>query len=184
MKRTGWIVGSLGLLTLLLAGGAFMAGRLLGEGAGNLGTGGGAKVGIGTGNGEVVQVDFVRAEELPEEPPDVAGVFARRQDNSIFVDETDGGFVLTPDDDGSLSVANATGKISEIVVTAETVVYANLTLEKLEEATAEGVLYQRLEPGDVEEIGELSFVQAWGDMRADRLSASVLLYTRPPVISR
>jgi hypothetical protein len=184
VKRTGWIVGSLGLLALLLAGGAFMAGRLLGEGAADLGSGDGAKVSIATGSGENAQVDFVPAQELPEEPPDVVGVFARRQDNSIFVDETDGGFVLAPNDDGSLSVANATGKISEIVVTAETVVYANLTLEALDEAVAEGVLYQKVEPGTVEEIGELSFVQAWGEMRGDRLLASVLLYARPPVISR
>ena len=184
MKRTGWIVIGLGLLALVLAGGAFMVGRLLGGGDGNPGAGDGAKVSIGTGNGEMVQVDFVKAQELPEEPPDVVGAFARRQDNSIFVDETDGGFVLAPNDDGTLSVANATGKISEIVVTAETVVYVNLTLDTLDEAAAEGVLYQKVEPGNVEEIGELSFVQAWGEMRGDRLSASMLLYTRPPVISR
>jgi hypothetical protein len=183
MKRTGWIVVSLGLLALL-AGGAFMAGRLLGQGNGDLGAGDGAKVKIGTGGSEVVAVDFVKAEELPEEPPDVVGAFARRQDNSIFVDETDGGFVLAPNDDGSLSVANATGKISEIVVTAETVVYANLTLDNLDEAAASGVLHQEIEPGNVEEIGELSFVQAWGEMRGDRLLAGVLLYARPPVISR
>ena len=184
MKRTGWIAGSLGLTALLLAGGAFMAGRLLSEGNGDPGAGDGAKVQIGTGSGQMVEVDFVKADELPEETPEVVGVFERRQDNSIFVDETDGGFVLAPNDDGSLSVANATGKISEIVVKAETVVYVNLTLEALDEAVAEGVLYQKVEPGTVEEIGELSFVQAWGEMRGDRLLASVLLYSRPPVISR
>ena len=183
MKRTGWIVIGLGLLALLLAGGAFVVGRLLGGGNGNPGAGDGAKVSIGTGHG-MVEVDFVKAEELPEESPDVVGVFERRQDNSIFVDETDGGFVLSPNDDGTLSVANATGKISEIVVTAETVVYVNLTLDALDEAAVEGVLHQKVEAGTVEEIGELSFVQAWGEMHGDRLVASVLLYARPPVISR
>jgi hypothetical protein len=184
MKRTGWIAVGLGLLALLLAGGAFVAGQLLVQGGGNLGPGNGAKVQIGTGHGEVVEVDFVRAEELPEESPDVVGVFERRQDNSIFVDETDGGFVLAPNEDGTLSVANATGKISEIVVTAETAVYASLTLDSLDEAVVDGVLHQKVEPGIVEEIGELSFVQAWGEMRGDRLVAGVLLYTRPPVISK
>jgi len=184
MKRTGWIVVTLGLLALLFAGGAFMAGRLLSEGNGNPGAGDGAKVQIGTGNGQMVEANFIKADELPEESPDVAGVFERRQDNSIFVDETDGGFVLAPNEDGTLSVANATGKISEIVVTAETVVYANLTLDSLDEAAASGILRQQIELGTVEEIGELSFVQAWGEMRGDRLLASVLLYARPPVISR
>jgi hypothetical protein len=184
MRRVVWIAVSLGLLALLLAGGAFTAGRLLGQGGDNLASGDGVKAKIGTGNGNMTEVDFVKAEELPEEPPDVVGVFERRQDNSIFVDETDGGFTLAPNEDGALSVTNATGKITEVVVTAETVVYLNLTLENLDEAAAEGVLRQQVEPGTVEEIGELSFVQAWGEMHGDRLLASVLLYARPPVISR
>ena len=184
MGRKGRIVVSLGLLALLLTAGAFVAGRLLGEGAGNQDSGDGAKVGIGTGNGNVTEVDFVRAEELPEEPPDVAGAFERRQDNSIFVNETDGGFTLGKNDDGTLSVTNATGKISEVVVTTETDVYVDLSMEMLDEAVAEGVLRQILEPGTVEEIGELSFVRAWGEMRGDRLVASLLLYTRPPVLRR
>jgi hypothetical protein len=184
MGRKGRIVVSLGLLALLLTAGAFVAGRLLGEGAGNHGSGDGAKVGIGTGNGNVTEVDFVRAEELPEEPPDVIGAFERRQDNSIFVNETDGGFTLGKDEDGTLSVTNATGKISEVVVTTETDIYVDLSMEMLDEAVAEGVLHQILEPGTVEEIGELSFVRAWGEMRGDRLVASLLLYTRPPVLRR
>jgi hypothetical protein len=184
MGRKGRIVVSLGLLALLLTAGAFVAGRLLGEGAGNHGSGDGAKVGIGTGNGNVTEVDFVRAEELPEEPPDVVGAFARRQDNSIFVNETDGGFTLGKDDDGTLSVTNATGKISEVVVTTETDIYVDLSMEMLDEAVAEGVLRQILEPGTVEEIGELSFVRAWGEMRGDRLVASLLVYCRPPVVRR
>jgi hypothetical protein len=184
MKRIAWIVGGFALLALLLVSGAFMVGRLLGQGVGNPGAGDDAKVGIGSSNGEITEVDFVKAEELPEEPPDVVGVYARRQDNSIFVDETDGGFVLAPNDDGTLSVANATGKISEIVVTAETIVNVDLTLEHLDEAVAEGVLRQQLEPGTIEEIGELSFVRAWGEMRGDRLMAGLLVYNRPPVISR
>ncbi len=184
MGRKGRIVVSLGLLVLLLAGGAFMTGRLLGEGGGSSGSDDGLKVKIGTGNGNVTEVDYIRAEELPEESPDVAGAFERRQDNSIFVDETNGGFALEKDDDGNLAVTNATGKISEVVVTTATEVYVDLSMEMLDEAAAEGVLRQILEPGTVEEIGELSFVRAWGEMRGDRLVASVLLYTRPPVLRR
>ena len=185
MSRKGRIVVGLGFLALVLAGGAFMAGRLLGEGGGDYGSGDdGLKVNIGTGNGNMTEVDFVRDEELPEEPPDVAGAFERRQDNRIFVNETDGGFALCKNDDGTMSVTNATGKISEAVVTAETAVYVDRTMETLDEAVAEGVLRQILEPGTVEEIGELSFVRAWGEMRGDRLVASLLLYTRPPVLTR
>jgi hypothetical protein len=184
MKRTTLIVAGITLLALLLVGGAYMAGRLLGLGIGDLGGGDGLKVMIGTGDGPATEVDWVRAEELSDESPDVAGVYERRQDNSIFVDETEGGFMLAQDEDGSISVTNATGKISEIVVTAETVVHVDVTLEDIDDALAEGVVRQELEPGTVEEIGDLSFVRAWGDMRGDRLIADVLVYNRPPVISR
>jgi len=184
MDRKGRIVVSLGLLALLLAGGAFMAGRLLGEGAGNHGSSDGEKARIGTDDGKVTEVDFVRAEELPEEPADVVGAFERRQDNSIFVDENDGSFVIAQNDDGTWSAANTTGKISEVVVTTATDVYVDLTMETLDQAAAEGVLRQILEPGTVEEIGDLSFVRAWGEMRGDRLVASLLVYTRPPVLRR
>jgi len=184
MGGKGRIVIGLGLLALLLAGGAFMAGRLLGEGGGNPGSDDGLKVKIGTSSGNVTEVDYIRAEELPEEPPDSAGAFERRQDNSIFVNETGGGFALGKGDDGTLTVTNATGKISEVVVTTQTDVYVDLSMETLDQAAAEGVLRQIVEPGTVEEIGELSFVRAWGEMRGDRLLARVLLYTRPPVLSR
>jgi hypothetical protein len=184
MKRTGWIIVGLALLTLLFAGGAFMAGRLLGLGTEDAGTDGNPKVGIGTSSGQIVEAEFVRAEELPEVSPDVAGVFSRSQDNSVFVDETEGGFVLGRGDDGSLSVTNATGKISEIVVTADTVVHVDVTLDNVDDALAEGILHQQLKPGTTEEIGELSFVRAWGEWRGDRLIAGILVYNRPPVISR
>jgi hypothetical protein len=184
MKRTALIVAGIALLVLLLVGGAYMGGRLLGLGIGDLGLGGGPKVMIGTGDGPAVEVDWVKAEELPESSPDVAGVYDRRQDNSIFVDETEGGLRLAQSDDGSISVTNATGKISEIVVTAETAIYVDVTLEDIDAGIAEGVIHQKLEPGTVEEIGDLSFVQAWGEMRGDRLIASLLIYSRPPVISR
>jgi hypothetical protein len=139
---------------------------------------------VSTADGQVVEAQWVKAEEVPDHPPDVAGVFVRRLDNSFFVDETEGGFVLARGDDDSFRVANATGKISEIIVVAETLVYVDVTLDNVEAALSDGKVYQRLELGSVEEIGEMSFVRAWGEMRGDRLVASTLIYSRPPVVSR
>lgn len=184
MKRTVWIVGGFALLALLLAGGAFMAGRLLSAGFDQSRGGSESTLKVSTGNGQVVEAQWVQAEEYPDSTPDVAGAFARRLDNSIFVNETEGGFMLAKDEDGSFSVANATDKVSEVVVTGETVVYVDVTHDSIDEALSDGKLYQKLDPGSVEEIGELSYVRAWGEMRGDRLVASVLVYDRPPVISR
>jgi hypothetical protein len=74
--------------------------------------------------------------------------------------------------------------VSEVVVTGETLVLVDTTLENVDAALIDGKCYQQVAPGSEEEIGELSFVQAWGEKRGDRLIASVLLYSRPPVISR
>ncbi|MGD8792085.1 MAG: hypothetical protein PVF47_05995 [Anaerolineae bacterium] len=180
MKRTIWILSG---ILVLLAAGAFVAGRLLLAGASGT-DGDSPMVNISTGSGQVVSAELVPAKELPESPPDVVGAFSRRLDNSIFVDETEGGFVISRDESGSFSVANATGQIKEVVVTRDTAVYVNLTLEKMDQALVDGKLYQQVKPGSVEEIGDMSFVQAWGEMHGERLVANVLLYNRPPVIAR
>lgn len=182
MKRTMWIAGAVVSLALL-AGGAFMAGRLLGAGR-MASTGAGPVVQVSTGNGQVVEAEWVRAEELPDESPEIVGAYERMQDNSIFVNETEGGFVIARGDDGSFDVSNTTGKISEVVVTSETAVYVDVTFNVMEEALSDGKLYQQVQPGSVEEMGELSFVRAWGEMRGDRLIADVVVYSRPPVIQR
>lgn len=184
MKRSMWIAGGVVCLVLVLAGGAFVAGRLLGAGPYGAASDDAPKVQVSTKDGQVIEAQWVRSEQLPEESPDVAGVYERMQDNSIFINETEGGFVLARDDDGSFRVSNATGKISEVVVTAETAVYVDITFDAIDEALSDGKLYQKLQPGSVEEIGELSFVRAWGEMRGDRLIAAMLVYNRPPVIQR
>jgi hypothetical protein len=184
MKRKVWTGIGLTLLLLLLAGGAFVGARLLTAGSVIGGAAGEPRVRVATGDGQVVDAQWVRAEGMPESSPDVSGAFAGRQDNSIFVDETEGGFLISKGEDGSFSVTNTTGKISEVVVASETLVYVDETLDNMDEALSDGQLHQRVQPGTVEEIGEMSFVRAWGERRGDRLIASVLLYNRPPVISR
>lgn len=183
MKRLLVIAACVLALVLLLAGGAFMAGRLLGPGS-ETGAEDGPTIKIGTGKGPLVEAQWVPAEECPAADPDVAGVYARRQDNSIFIDETQDGFRLAQDDTGSVSVINATGQIHEVVVTGETGVYVDTTNENIDEALSDGKLYQKLSAGSIEEIADLSYVRAWGEKRGDRLIASVLVYMRPPVVNR
>jgi hypothetical protein len=171
-------------VALVLVGAAFMAGRLLGAGLEDGGNGNEAMAHVTTANGQTVKSEFVRCPNLPDRSPDVAGAYERREDNSIFVNETEDGFHLSKSEDGSFSVANTTGKISELVVTNESTVLVDFTLEAIDTALVDGKLYQQVEPGSVEEIGEMSYVRAWGEMRGDRLVVDVLLYSRPPVISR
>jgi len=175
------IGGSALALIVLLAAGAFVGGRLLGAASE---TGGGRTWNITTGNGRQISAEFVPAEEVPEADPDVAGAFSRRQDNSLFIDKTKDGFAVARNEDGSFSVTNATGQIVEVVVTGQTALYVDTTLQNAEAAISDGKLYQQLSPGSIDEIGELSFVRSWGEMRGDRLIASVVVYTRAPVLQR
>ena len=81
MKRSLVIAASVLGLILLLAGGAFVAGRLLGAGS-ETGNEDGPTIKIGTGKGPLVEAQWVPAEECPAADPDVAGAYARRQDNA------------------------------------------------------------------------------------------------------
>ena len=183
MKRTFVIAAVVLSLVLLLAGGAYMAGKLLGTGP-DTGNEEGPTIKIGTGKGPLTEVVFVRAEESPTADPDVAGAFDQRQDNSIFVNETQDGFRISQDESGSFAITNTTGQIHEVVVTGETEVYVDSTNEQIDEAISDGKLYQKLGPGTLEEMADLSYIRAWGEKRGDRLIASVLIYTRPPVVNR
>jgi hypothetical protein len=173
------------LCVLLLAGGAFVITRQL-SGESLFGQmGGGGRVKIASGDGKVVDAEYVPSDKLPISSPDVSGAYERRQDNSFFIDETEGGFFLSKNDDGTISVANATGNIREVVVTHDTLVYVDVTLEDIDDpVAADGKVYQTVRPGTVEEIGELSWVVAWGETRGDRLIADLLLYRRPPVLNK
>lgn len=181
MKRSILIGSSVLGLIVLLAAGAFVGGRLLGAASE---TGGAGSFSLSSGNGGRLTGEFVQAEEYPDSDPEVLGAFSRRQDNSLFIDKTKDGFTITRNEDGSMSVANATGEIVEVVVTGQTVLYVDSTFENPEAAMSDGKLYQQLGPGSIDEIGELSFVRAWGEMRGDRLIAATVVYSRAPVLSR
>jgi hypothetical protein len=184
MKRSVLIVGGVVVLVLVLAGAAFLAGRLIRGGSQHGVTLGGPRVSFSDGGGVSIEAGFERAKELPDESADVMGFFARREDNSIFVNETTGeGFRISIDEDGSTST-NASDKETEVVVTNETVVYVDVTAESLSEFSGGDTVQQKLKPGTVEEIGEYSIVMAWGDKRGDRVIARLLVYTNPPVIRR
>lgn len=68
------------------------------------------------------------------------------------------------------------GPVVEIVTTHDTRIYRDDLLEKLGGVAPSGPVQQALEPGSVDEIGENSFVEAWGQKRGDRLVAEVVVF--------
>ncbi len=179
MKRKGLIIGIVALLVLLLAG-AYVAGKLLNEGLGPIRVGGG-NVTISSGDGSLIEAEYVPADELPDSPPEIAGLYSRREDNSIFVRETDGGFRISMDEEGNVST-NAGDEETEIVVTNETEVYVDVTNNQLDDLKDGDTLKQILKPGSIEELGFLTFLQVWGERRGERVIADFLVYMLPPTL--
>lgn len=184
MKRSSWIAVGAMASVLVLAGAAYIAGRLLSAASQTSDMAAGPRVVVPSDGGGVIEAQLERAEELPDEPPTVLGFFARREDNRIFVSETTGdGIMIMMGEDGSISTNTGDTQI-EVVVTSETAVYVDATAESVDESHDGGTIQQKLKPGSVEEIGDYSTMIVWGDKRDDRVVARVLLYTRPPVIDR
>lgn len=184
MKRSIWIAAGVVVLVLVLAGAAYMAGRLLNPTAQKGGAASGMRISVPGAGGGMIEAQIEQAEELPEEQPDVIGFFSRREDNSVFISESAGnGMMIAVGEDGSVST-NAGDKETEVVVTSDTLVYMDVTTESIDESQDGGVVKQTLKPGSVDEIGQYSVVMAWGEKRGDRVVARVLLYSPPPVIRR
>jgi hypothetical protein len=129
----------------------------------------------------LIEAEYVPAEELPDSPPEIAGLFSRREDNSIFVRETEGGFRISMDEEGNVST-NAGDEETEIVVTNETEVYVDITSSKINDLEDGDTLKQTLKPGSIEELGSLTFLQVWGEHRGDRIIADFLVYMLPPTL--
>ncbi len=74
-----------------------------------------------------------------------------------------------------------TGPTVEVVVTPQTTVYRDVTMRQFNDHPASGSikLQQVVEPSSLDEIGQDSFVTAWGKKTGDRIIADVLVYTLP-----
>ncbi len=172
----------------LLAGAAFVGGRLLnGQGLPGLSSGGpsiitsGGKTAIRFSPG-----DIQPAKELPQTPADVNGVFDHRQDNSIFVGTGQFQIKVQKDASGNVqSSSNHSGPVVEVVVTTQTVVYHDTTMEQFNGPPPSGrKIQQVVEPGSLNDIGQSSLITVWGRKTGDRFIADVLVYTTPAFLTK
>jgi hypothetical protein len=190
MKRAIILGGGIVVLVVLLAGAAFVGGQLLsGQGMPGLGSVGGLDIltNQGGGSSQHVQIQTIPAKELPQTPADADGIFDHRQDNSIFVGTGQAQIMVQPGQGGKVQTASShTGPTVEVVVTPQTTVYRDVTMKQFNGHPASGSIkiQQVVEPGSLDEIGQNSFVTAWGNKTGDRIIADVLVYTPPPVLGK
>ncbi|MBN2391707.1 MAG: hypothetical protein JXR84_13360 [Anaerolineae bacterium] len=188
------------IVVALLAGAAFVGGRLLGRTKETNGPqammlsdgdvavmhnsggalGGMMAVGGGPGGAQPVTVKIEPAPELPARAPDVAGQLKRVEDNSIFVGTGDVGFMVRVDEAGNTetNIPEATGPEVEVVVTRDTKVYRDMmqppTIGSGEDVPS--VMQQKITLITLDDIGEQGAISAWGQKRGDRVIAEVVLY--------
>jgi hypothetical protein len=177
-KRKGILIGvGIAVLVLLLAAAAFVGGRLLnGEGIPGL-------LSRGVHSPDLIKLP---AKELPQTPADVNGIFDHRQDKSIFVGTGHITGSKGQDSSGNVHISlSHDGPVIEVVVTTQTIIYKDTTQQQFNgRPPHQGQIQQVVEPGSVDEMGQLSMITVWGRKTGDRYIADVLVYTPPPVIGK
>jgi len=115
----------------------------------------------------------IPAEELPQTPADLGGLFDHRQDQSIFVRRED-------------KASRATSTIAyEVVVTSQTTIYEDVTEQQYNNVQLTGQARQQVvEQGSLDEIGEGSLIFVWGRKTGDRVIADVLVFTAPEILTK
>jgi hypothetical protein len=186
-----FVIGGV-LLLALLAGGAFMAGRMLTgnalQSSGSGGNGGNFVVsqgGPGGGAARQVSLKIEPAAELPTTQADVQGLFQSRSDNSMMIGTGNIEMMMTMGEDGKAeSSANFDGPIVEVVVTGDTIIYEDTTEHLLggpgelpPSENGEVVIQQIVTLVDsLEDIVKDAEVTVWGVRSGDRVIAHTLVY--------
>lgn len=169
-KRSPLIwVGTVVIGLVLLAGAAFIGGRLMQSKPSALDGGANMVVRSGPGGEQVVSIaiDVTPAPELPVRPADAIGMYARRDGNSIFMNPKGGGPEL------------------EVVVTGKTRIYRDATTPpdvapgEMPDTTIQQVAE---EVDNADDIGTDFFVLVWGAKTGDRIVAETLFYMEPMLI--
>jgi len=180
MKKLILIIGGI-ILILFLASSAFVGARLL-DGQGLPGIPSSRFLGGGNSNGvHISRSDIRPAKELPPTLADVDGIFDHRQDNSIFVGTGNFAVRVQADESGKVETASHyDGPLIEIVVTSQTTVYEDVTMQQFNGPPPDGhKIQQVLEPSSLDGISESSGITVWGKKTGNRIIANVLVYLSP-----
>ncbi len=181
MKKRALIVAGVAVLVVLLAAAAYVGGQLLsGQGLPVQASGGGLqfKTSQGGKTAQQVKMDIQPAKELPQTAADVKGLFDHRQDNSFFVGTGNVKMTAMKDQSGKVTTsATHDGPVVEVVVTGQTTVYRDVTMEQFNGQPPQGKIQQVVEQGNLDDIGQNSTLTVWGKKSGDRLTADVLVFS-------
>jgi len=187
VKKNILITSGIVVLLLLLAGAALIGGRLLrGQGLPGLSSGG-PQVITNPDGGQTVRInadDIQPAKDLPQTAADVRGLFDHRDNNSLFVGTGQVKMMVQTDQSGNPQISSShSGPTVEVVVTTQTTVYHDTTMEQFDGPPPSGQKIQQVvQPGSLDEVGQDSTITVWGKKTGNRVIAEILVYTSPAFI--
>ena len=170
---------------IILAGGAFVAGKLLNGKSLSLENSFLSSNGM-TSSTEI-EMETTPAAELPTLPKTASGIFTGRSDNIItmdaFVSTAFGGdrrVIASVNEAGEMDM-NIDGESEqlEIYVNNQTKLYRNTTpyMDAVEEG--KGFIQETVVEGSIDELNTTSFLSVWGRKDGERIIADTILYDNP-----
>ena len=183
-SKKWFIIG--GILVVFLAAAAFLGARLLKSpdgipGLSNIGFNLGGRSGNVMMQWNGVKINMTPAKELPQEKQTVAGLFVRRQDQSIFIGTGRVMMMAKPSSSGSPDITSSyDGPVVEIVIDHNTKIYQDVTsMEPPDPSSVKNGqvnMQQVVKPGSLDELGSNMMVSVWGDKQGDRYIAKVISF--------
>jgi hypothetical protein len=180
----------LGLVVMVVAAAAFVAGRLLNAQAGPLG--GMFPIGNGGWAGSAAfSISMTPAPEIPTGQADVTGVLVKRDDNTLTLQSMGGAGVMVSSsgEGGVVSFSPADGNTDaptfEVVVTGETKIWRDATqFNGPPSDGGETFIQQVVEEGSLDDLNNQTMIMVWGRKNGDRIIAEVISYSNPVMFSR
>ncbi|MDJ0755422.1 MAG: hypothetical protein QNJ45_17995 [Ardenticatenaceae bacterium] len=187
-KSIIWIGGL--LLLLVLGGGAYTAVNLLTAAPEEAAAPAGARVMesvaiTNDGNPVAVRTTILPAEELPNEAAAAGGIVVSREDNTIVLGtgaiDLNVEVQIDPEtgQETTEAVPSTSGPEIEVVITADTVIYRDITELEPNEGSESGevTIQQQVRPANsADDIAEKMEMQVWGERRGDRIVATTIVF--------
>ena len=179
-------MGIVGLLVVILAGGAFTAVRLLSAQNRPSEAPSGAMVfedvmDDGTGNPVTVKTMILPAPELPDRPSEAGGVLKRQEDNSYYVGTGSVSVSIEVVNGETSTAVEHSGPEVEVVVGHDTQFYRDVTkVDFSASESKEQTVTQELALVDQpQEMPDGATIQAWGEKSGDRVIADIIVFSEP-----
>jgi hypothetical protein len=193
--RRGLLMAGGGIAAVAMLGGAaYVASQMLnrpkpqaqaGDGGGQLILQGGPP-GSGTQMREFKMPTIKPAPELPAGEPDLAGLYLRRQDNSLFIGTGEIEVMVQRDESGKTAAkASHSGPDVEVVVTRDTQLYEDKTPITLKDMEEQREVQQVVAPVAslddlVSKLNDTDSLIVWGQKSGDRFVAKTVVHRPPP----